>query len=93
MEPLGDALGDAHGDAPFGGVSPPFGGKFWCLAVEDEEEAVRVEQSPRSSEVYRRSSLEVSASSSARYVKRLQKRFEQRRAAMLLSISPGESRI
>lgn len=86
------AKGDPLGD---GGVtispSPP-GGKFWCLASEDEEESpVARSVAAPASEAYWQSSPVVSSPSS-RYVKRMRSRAFQRRAAMLLASSPSVSR-
>jgi hypothetical protein len=87
---LGDALGDGLGAAMDGAASPFVGGRFWCLSEEDEAEGLE-EPLPQSPAAYRESSPEISSVPSARYVKRMYHRAQQRRAALLLSVLPCRS--
>jgi hypothetical protein len=66
------------------------GGRFWCLAVEDEDDGDGVRsQSPislESDQKYRIASSEIRATSSSRYVKRINARKLQRMAALDLEV-------
>jgi hypothetical protein len=86
---VGDVYGDGHPVAGIGRI----GGKFWALLKEDEGVEAATPEDTRFSSAYLQpspASSEINLQGSSRGEKRLQKRFNQRRAAWELDKSSIE---